>query len=643
MKQHRYYIVIALLLLQIRGIAQYYPAEAFFNLSPPFPVYLSDYANPMGNNVALRLVFRDFNLGTRQVRLKLCVQGQNFQTCSLPGVLLPEYTITAGVPLLLQQADLYQYFLPQNLDLNPVAYAQAMPEGIYRFTVQVIDAQSGRSISSELQSVPYWFTVNDPPIINLPQNNSKVMVQYPQNLVFQWAARSKQASAVEYEFSITELTVPVDFEGNLQNIFLSQPPYYQIITNTSTLLYGPGEPPLIEGRQYAVRVQARAKKGLEQIGIFRNNGYSEVTVFQYKTDKPALAEIQQTVTVSKSLLTDTENYLVGEYGQIVKQNEVEFGRESTKRILPNNRLSLNDTLSMADLTGTLVSENQVQFAVSLPEFGTKTLRYYLTDDFKINIRNEIINGGLNTIPTQISLKIDSTKLQNTKATANLVNKPSLFGALLLLHDAKVRNNNAYHDLRSHALKAPNEIRELNVKLNAYMVLLKDKLNLIDKVLRNYNGTVVFAEISPALLRIKKQEETNIANLTDFLRKYDSYYKNDYAQLVLNYLPNGPVVSSEYSYYKELVTLEWARLDTEKLEELEKGIKKLNDEREEKARAIGAFPANTNTADYKRLDDKYEDDLKNFKENIENKYARLKAEATAKFQKMTATTEKNDKK
>jgi hypothetical protein len=40
-------------------------------------------------------------------------------------------------------------------------------------------------------------------------------------------------------------------------------------------------PPLVVGRTYAYRVQAVAKRGSEDVGVFRNNGYSEIQYFTY--------------------------------------------------------------------------------------------------------------------------------------------------------------------------------------------------------------------------------------------------------------------------------------------------------------------------------------------------------------------------
>ena len=234
-------LLITFLNFKQQSNAQVFPAEALFTLTPPFPVYLSDYAKPSGNNISVRLLFRDFNLGTRNIRLRFSISGQNFVVSNLPNnINLPQFSLTAGVPLNLSQADIYAYFLAENLDISPNQYGQAFPEGVYKFGVEIIDALTNRPLSGVLASPPFWFVVNEPPFLNLPLNNAKIIASNPQNVIFQWTPRTKQAASIEYEFSLTELFVPFGFEGNLQNIFLSQPAYYQTTTTNTTLLYGHG-------------------------------------------------------------------------------------------------------------------------------------------------------------------------------------------------------------------------------------------------------------------------------------------------------------------------------------------------------------------------------------------------------------------
>ncbi|WP_428663995.1 hypothetical protein [Runella sp.] len=275
--------LLSLLLLTVTEVtAQHFPVQATFYSRPPYPVRLVDYANPQGKNLSLKVVLRDLNLGPTQVYFKFRISSNsvsygNPQTPS--GT--PIFTLTPGVVQTFTQADFARNFTRENLNVSPFLYPLPLQEGIYTFSVEIIDVLTNRALSKVEQMPPVWLVVNDPPILNVPQNLSQIKVQNPQNLIFQWTPRHRQAATVEYEFVLTELLIPDNFNGNPQNLFLSQPPYYQATTSSTSLLFGPAQPPLIAGRTYGFRVRAKAKQGFEEVGIFRNDGYSEIFVFNY--------------------------------------------------------------------------------------------------------------------------------------------------------------------------------------------------------------------------------------------------------------------------------------------------------------------------------------------------------------------------
>ncbi|MVM36653.1 hypothetical protein GO730_01485 [Spirosoma sp. HMF3257] len=268
---------------------QLFPVNATVLVYPPYPVYLTDYANTFNNSFQLQLLLRDIELGSRQVTLKIQLnqQGGNSIQSRYPAVGVPVTELVSGVPVILRQADLAPYFQPQNLNLSPNAYSQPLTEGIYTMSVTVYDLLTGKQLSAVQSSAPFWVVISDPPLLNLPENNGFVVEQTPQNLLFQWTPRTKQATSVEYDFTLTELIGVNGFSGNLQNLFLAQPPYFTTTTPTTSFLYGPAYPPLIRGRIYGYRVRARAKRGLEEIGIFRNDGYSEIRFFMYGYENQA--------------------------------------------------------------------------------------------------------------------------------------------------------------------------------------------------------------------------------------------------------------------------------------------------------------------------------------------------------------------
>lgn len=99
---------------------------------------------------------------------------------------------------------------------------------------------------------------NEPPFLVSPRNKTNVEEINPQNIVFQWTPRHVNVSNVEYELSIVEIW---DTQVDPQQAFLSSPPVFQTVTNATTYVYGPADPLFLSGKNYAWRVQAKAKQG----------------------------------------------------------------------------------------------------------------------------------------------------------------------------------------------------------------------------------------------------------------------------------------------------------------------------------------------------------------------------------------------
>jgi len=272
---------LGLLFLKYEAFTQFFPVQTSFLLKPPYSVYLSEYANPLGTQLNMKVLLRDLRLGATQVyfRFTISSSGVNYAN-QLNSVGKPIFTLSPGVSQTFTQAELAPYFTAQNLGLPPKSYANILPEGNYTLTVEVIDFLTNKALS-KIEQTTLWLVVNEPPILNLPANNSVLKSKNLQNILFQWTPRHRQASTVEYEFTLTELLVNDNFSGNLQNLFLAQPAYYQTKTSQTSLLYGPGSPPLVEGRTYGFRVRAYAKQGFNEVGVFSNNGYSEIFFFKY--------------------------------------------------------------------------------------------------------------------------------------------------------------------------------------------------------------------------------------------------------------------------------------------------------------------------------------------------------------------------
>ncbi|MDQ8013088.1 MAG: fibronectin type III domain-containing protein [Flavobacterium nitrogenifigens] len=267
----------------VSGIAQTYPVTISTQITQPSPIYLSNYADATTINspIKVQIALNDLTISNRQIRLKCYFQGQSISLMTNDFVVgARNLFLEGGVPLQLTNVDLAPYFEYQNLvGINPNQYAQALPEGIYNFSVEVYDFATNKKLSKKTSVTTIIFQ-NDPPFLNLPLNNASIMQQNIQNIIFSWTPRQINVSNVEYEFSLVEIW---DKYTPVQNAFLYSPPLYTTTTRSTTLQYGVSEPQLLPGKKYAWRVKAKALLGAEEIGVFKNNGYSEIFAFDYET------------------------------------------------------------------------------------------------------------------------------------------------------------------------------------------------------------------------------------------------------------------------------------------------------------------------------------------------------------------------
>jgi Fibronectin type III domain len=280
-KLHLLFLLLATSLVHFAGFAQSYPVTINTQFTQPSPIYLSNYADATTINspIRIQLILNDLTISNRQVRLKFYLQSSGISLVSndyLVGA-SPLY-LQGGFPTQLTNVELAPYFEFENLlGINPNQYAQPLPEGMYTIYVEVYDFATGKKLSNKTSTTTIIFQ-NEPPFLNLPVNKAGIMQQNIQNINFSWSPRSINVSNVEYEFSLVEIS---DKYTSVNNAFLYSPPLYTTTIRGTTLVYGIMQPQLIPGKNYAWRVRAKALKGSEEIGVFKNNGNSEVFGFSY--------------------------------------------------------------------------------------------------------------------------------------------------------------------------------------------------------------------------------------------------------------------------------------------------------------------------------------------------------------------------
>ncbi|NPA67689.1 MAG: fibronectin type III domain-containing protein, partial [Chlorobi bacterium] len=284
MKRRLNLLYILLIFTSFRVSAQTYPVVSSTQILPPYSVYLSDYASAGSDKFIVNLFLQDQNQNGLQVKLKITITGDNgVKLETKPEYMPPPITLYAGTPEIISGPLLQQYLEPANLNitgLNPSQFARdkKLPEGIYTFKAEAVEYRRNKLVSNS-GTTAAWLILNDPPIWNLPRHNSTVTASNPQNIFFSWlpmhTGSPNSAFTTEYEFSLYDI-IPQDRDP--EEIVRITAPLYQSSTASTSLVYGPAEPPLEVGRKYAVRLRAYDTEGRD---MFKNDGYSTVLVFTY--------------------------------------------------------------------------------------------------------------------------------------------------------------------------------------------------------------------------------------------------------------------------------------------------------------------------------------------------------------------------
>lgn len=290
-------LLLAALFVRVRAQA---PVQVTPLLIPPYSLQLSDYYSGTTEKLAVILTNRDLTRPSISVRLRMTITGQSATVRSKDNIYFPAINLDAGVPTRLSLSDLAPYFNPDNLDFQGITKAQyqqsgKLPEGFYQFCFEAIEITTGRVVSQSSCAMA-WLSLSDPPMLNMPATASNVAFRDPQNIIFSWTPRGmnspNNAFNTTYDFKLVEVT---DTGIDPAAAFQMAPPLYETTVATTTLLYGPGSPPLLNGKRYAWQVQAHSLSGGQDLGLYRNNGYSEIFWFQLEDN--CLPPLQSSVTI----------------------------------------------------------------------------------------------------------------------------------------------------------------------------------------------------------------------------------------------------------------------------------------------------------------------------------------------------------
>ncbi|MDR0510543.1 MAG: fibronectin type III domain-containing protein [Rikenellaceae bacterium] len=289
-----------------------YPVHVTVQVLQPYGVYLSDYYAGNRDRLIVTLLNRGQGQGEHRVKLRVTVKsGSSLTIMSRDELYYPPIELDYGTPLRLTGAELAPYLAPERIAVNGYLHGGKLPTGMTEFTVQAIDYNTSLPVSAPATGRA-WLELKQPPMLNLPANGELTSTRTPQYIRFQWMPRHQGVAQTVYEFTLKELP---DNGAAPQSAFMYGNPVYQTTTRFTTLNYTHLEPPLDPGKRYAWQVKATAMDGIDEIGMFENNGQSEVWYFETGDDCPAPTGVRATagwkrMTVEWQPLPEHEAFVV---------------------------------------------------------------------------------------------------------------------------------------------------------------------------------------------------------------------------------------------------------------------------------------------------------------------------------------------
>lgn len=317
---NRCFALLIIALGTLQSAAQY-PVQVQPQIISPPSLSLSSYYTGTIPKLIVTLTNRDLQQPFLQVKLRVKISSNSVQLTSRTNVAYIPINLSPGIPQRLLLSDLEQYLNPNNLNFQGITKQQylstgQLPEGLYNFCFEVLDASTNRVLSSPNQCAMSWISLMDPPLLNTPSNNSIQFVRNPSFINFNWTPRHlnspNSATNTEYEFTLVEL---LDTRIDQNAAFASSRVLYQVTTRSTTIVYGPAQPQLIPGRKYGWRVRLLPIDLAQDFDKFNNNGYSDVYSFRYKTDckEPVITQSSisgTTASISWETIRDISTYQV---------------------------------------------------------------------------------------------------------------------------------------------------------------------------------------------------------------------------------------------------------------------------------------------------------------------------------------------
>jgi len=299
----KYFLTILLVINGIFGsvFAQQYPVRLVPVVFPPYNVRLSDYALNSEPKLQLQVLMTDLLEPPHKTGIKFSLEsGGRVIAVSTPFVNgLEPFLLQPGNNISLSNLDLKPLFKLENLSgISPSNYARALPDGLYQYCFQAYDFYTKNNLSQKSCASVYQ-VLYEPPFLNLPQKGEKVTKKAEfQGLAFNWSPR-QTAPNTKYFFTLKEIW---DKQRDPESAFLAARVLWKEESFAPSIYYGVDKTQLIPGKRYAWQVQAVSgtpqynHSPIQEGGIYKNNGLSEIFFFDYVENCPVPAFLMAKTT-----------------------------------------------------------------------------------------------------------------------------------------------------------------------------------------------------------------------------------------------------------------------------------------------------------------------------------------------------------
>ncbi len=274
------YTAVAILILNMLTLAssaqRNYPVRATVQYTPPYSLFLGDYATP---KLIITLTGQDLLDANCPYKLSFSLECQNVKVTTKPSFNPAPLYINGGQTIVLTGADLARYFDIQNLDFHGITAAKylqdgQLPEGFYRMNVKVIHYHENRVISNTAFTM-FNARMGKPPVLTLPKDKSLIPPnQQVMPIVFSWTP--KTVGSYQYRFELWECAVP---GIPVQTVVSTIRPIYTQTTFSPMLTLHTANLNMKPGMEYAWRITVEDPHNQQK---FANQGQSEIFTFTYK-------------------------------------------------------------------------------------------------------------------------------------------------------------------------------------------------------------------------------------------------------------------------------------------------------------------------------------------------------------------------